>query len=377
MKRFLFIGHDASRTGAPMVLLHFLRWLKENFSEITPDLMLLKAGELEAEYRKVANVYVMRRGSDDSFTRRGTKYLRKKWGIEKKTSLPHPKLLFRKYDAVIANTAVSIEHLKHFKRKGVTTFCWLHELDFILHDYYSTERFVGLSADIDNFIVVSEAGRRMVEKFGIDKKTNLVYEFSAARVSTAHNAASVRQELGIPANAFVVGACGTAEWRKGVDLFLQMAVKLKEVYFLWVGDTLGPGNSDYRRLMHDLDRYNLGRRMIFTGSQKDPHKFFSAMDIFALTSREDPFPLVCLEAASLSKPIICFDGAGGMPEFVENDAGAVVQYGDVDAFCEQIQFFNENRQRLTEAGKTAHNKVKARFSAESLCRKMYDILTDG
>jgi glycosyltransferase involved in cell wall biosynthesis len=47
-----------------------------------------------------------------------------------------------------------------------------------------------------------------------------------------------------------------------------------------------------------------------------------------LPSREDPYPLVCLEAACHGKPIVCFDGAGGMPEFVREDAGRVVPYLD-------------------------------------------------
>ncbi|MDH6063711.1 hypothetical protein, partial [Umezakia ovalisporum] len=40
---------------------------------------------------------------------------------------------------------------------------------------------------------------------------------------------------------------------------------------------------------------------------------------------------VCLEAASLGKPILCFDKAGGEPEFVEDDCGFIVPYLDLDA----------------------------------------------
>ena len=39
---------------------------------------------------------------------------------------------------------------------------------------------------------------------------------------------------------------------------------------------------------------------------------------------EDPYTLVCLEAAALEKPYVCFEGAGGSPEFVEEDCGFVV-----------------------------------------------------
>ena len=33
----------------------------------------------------------------------------------------------------------------------------------------------------------------------------------------------VREGLAIPPEAFVIGACGTTDWRKGPDLFIQLA----------------------------------------------------------------------------------------------------------------------------------------------------------
>jgi len=57
------------------------------------------------------------------------------------------------------------------------------------------------------------------------------------------------------------------------------------------------------------------------------------MDIFALTSREDPFPLVMLEAAAIKLPMVCFAQSGGGPEFAEIGGGLVVPYLDVPAFA--------------------------------------------
>jgi glycosyltransferase involved in cell wall biosynthesis len=59
-------------------------------------------------------------------------------------------------------------------------------------------------------------------------------------------------------------------------------------------------------------------------------KYFAAFDVFALVSREDPFPVVCLEAASLGKPIVCFNSSDGEKEFVENDCGFVVPDLDIE-----------------------------------------------
>ena len=48
-KKVLFIGHDASRTGAPLLLLELIKWLTSN-SSIKPSVLLRQGGGLEAEY---------------------------------------------------------------------------------------------------------------------------------------------------------------------------------------------------------------------------------------------------------------------------------------------------------------------------------------
>ena len=57
MTKILFISHDASRTGAPMVLLHLLNWLRINKPGIQVDLLVLSGGNLESELKKYAKHY--------------------------------------------------------------------------------------------------------------------------------------------------------------------------------------------------------------------------------------------------------------------------------------------------------------------------------
>src|SRR5436190_14793250 len=55
-RRVLFVSHDAMRTGAPVLLLHFLRWLRANTS-IDFEVVLRRAGELSAEFAALAPVW--------------------------------------------------------------------------------------------------------------------------------------------------------------------------------------------------------------------------------------------------------------------------------------------------------------------------------
>jgi len=377
MNRILFIGHEAARSGAPIVLLYYLQWLREKRPDYKPDLLLLRGGDLEEEYRKVANVFLLPNDDNPSILQRGIARLKKKAKI--KTKLPRLAPFDRSYDVVLGNTIVSLEYLKFFKRQGSHTICWLHELEYVIKSF-SEQKFIELSEHADRFIVVSKAVENMLRQFGIRKKTHLVYEFSKTDLKVNEAIETVKNELGIPANAFVVGGSGTIQWRKGVDLFLQIAFQLstrnEDVYFIWVGGKSVGTHVEDNQIQHDFKRLGLEKRLIFTGMRENPHRFFAAMDLFALTSREDPFPLVCLEAASLGKPIICFEKAGGIPELVEADAGAVVAYGDINAFCEKIIYFYNHRQELAQAGQTAREKVNSKFSAEKSCQSIDAILAE-
>ncbi|HEX8736662.1 MAG TPA: glycosyltransferase [Pyrinomonadaceae bacterium] len=380
MKRILFIGHEASRSGAPMILLHFLRWLKENDSQFEADLLLLRGGDLEEEYRKAANVYVLPEAGKPRLFGRGVNFFKKKFKLAPKQ--PNLPPFARNYDAVLGNTVISLEYLKLFKQKGFPTISWLHELDFAVH-LFSPEKFVELSKCVDRFLVVSKAVEEMLKRFGIEKKTHQVYGFSKtdAPPATVEDIEAVKNELGIPPDAFVAGASGTIEWRKGADIFLQVArrltAKYDDFYFVWVGGKSPYSDAEYDRIKYDFERLELKEKVIFTGLQKNPRPFYAMMDLFLLTSREDPFPLVCLEAASLGKPIICFDKAGGMTEFVGAAAGAIVPYGDIEAFGEKIIYFYKNRDALRKAGEAARAKINSEFAAEKLCAAIKEVLLEA
>ncbi len=105
-------------------------------------------------------------------------------------------------------------------------------------------------------------------------------------------------------------------------------------------------------------------RVSFTGQVADPLTMLANLDLFLLTSREDPFPLVMLEAAALGLPIVCFDATGGAPSFVEDDAGAVVAHLDVEAMAQSAIELAGNPSLMRAVGKQARQKVGVRSDVE-------------
>jgi glycosyltransferase involved in cell wall biosynthesis len=157
--------------------------------------------------------------------------------------------------------------------------------------------------------------------------------------------------------------CGTADWRKGADIFVQLALHLKKhfgpspYHCLWLGGSPG----EHRAVTHDLTRAGLVDICRFIPPVPNPEAYLSAFDVFALTSREDPFPVAMLEAAAGGLPIVCFAGAGGAPELVENDAGIIVPYLDVQAMAQACADLLANADLRRQLGHNAKNKVRDRY----------------
>jgi glycosyltransferase involved in cell wall biosynthesis len=121
-----------------------------------------------------------------------------------------------------------------------------------------------------------------------------------------------RQELGIPANAYVVGNMARIVPWKGQELLLNVFTKYSELnqnsYLLLVGSPFFYSDKYFKYLMQLIDEYGLGKRVIMPGYRSDLKEIFSAMDIFIYPSLEkDTSPLALLSAISAGLPAIVSD----------------------------------------------------------------------
>ena len=173
----------------------------------------------------------------------------------------------------------------------------------------------------------------------------------------------IRSSQRIPPDAAIVMGVGTVEWRKGPDLFIQLACEVRRrtrepVHFVWVGGDLT--GVDMIRLHSDMRRAGADH-VHFVGTQPDPRLWFAAADVLALTSREDPFPLVCLEHAAMGHPIVTYRN-GGMVELLEaagaDAAFGVVDYLDVGTMAERVlTLLGDDRLRTAAASQLMERTV--------------------
>lgn len=357
----LFASHEATRTGAPMQLLHFLRWYKKNGNRPF-SILLGHDGELTPDFEDLADTWALNRGHWHRHSLRARFLFAAALGdwARRAESRNIQRFAARSFPALVyANSIVSARIVEALAPR-VPILTHVHELEFMFRITQSPA-LTHLLARTNQFVACSNAVRE-----------NLIREHAVAeaRVETVHESipvAQVRpnrgreqifQELNIPDDAHLVAGSGTLTWRKGPDLFVQLAREVcrerPDVHFAWIG---GAGSLDVAQFEHDVRLLGLDGKIRLTGAVPRPADYFAAADAFVLTSREDPYPLVCLEAAALAKPILCFAGSGGMPEFVEKDCGFVVPYLDTMTMAKRVIYLLDSPDCRATMGAAARHKV--------------------
>lgn len=342
----LFITHEASRTGAPMFLLHFLRWLKAETGQPF-EILVRSEGPLLADFARLGPV--RRPGEFESGARP-----------------------FAPYAFVYANTACNGLFLEGFDLADVPVVTHVHELDFGI-DLLGARNFAAIARHTDRFIACADVvGAQLRRRFRIPAGRIAVHHemFDPARAD--ENAAvplapGSLERLGIPPDAPVIAGCGTVDLRKGVDLFVQLAgaVRCRRTgcpapHFVWIGRHCDPGFAQL--LAHDVRRAGLAGRVHLIGEQANPHAWICRAAGFALTSREDPFPLAMLEATALGKPLVAFAGSGGADELCALGAGTTVPFLDVGAMAACCGAWLDDPVAAAANGQAAAAIVRRRFS---------------
>ncbi|WP_175852117.1 glycosyltransferase family 4 protein [Burkholderia cepacia] len=135
-----------------------------------------------------------------------------------------------------------------------------------------------------------------------------------------------RRALGLPNDAVVVGFVGRLEHQKGVDRLVRIARGVHRrcgnaVQFV----VIGPGDFD-AAAGPDADDVPPNLRVV--GAVEGANRYFSAFDLFALPSRYEGFPYVCLEALAARVPTVASNVAGAAELIRSHDIGLVVPNDD-------------------------------------------------
>ncbi len=335
--RLLLVGHDAFPAGSQLLLLHLGRYLRRARG-IEVAFLLLAGGALEAEYRAAAPTTVLADPNELARTAQS--------------------MLARGFDTAIVNTSAAGAACAKLAKAGLACTLLIHELPRLLRERGLVDAARAGAAAARHVVFPAAYVRdRFHELVAVPPGRALLLPQGIYRpIEPAIG--DRRAELRLPTDATLAVGLGYGDLRKGFDLFLQAwrtaHAADPAIHMLWVGD-LDPGVQAY-----------LGAEMAAAQATGTFHHlpwhangadWLAAADVHLLTSREDPFPSVVLEAMSAGVPTIAFEEAGGAPDLLrDHGAGVAVPLGDAAAMVRQmravvLQATPENRARLAQAAR--------------------------
>jgi glycosyltransferase involved in cell wall biosynthesis len=185
---------------------------------------------------------------------------------------------------------------------------------------------------------------------------------------------ALREELGLPPGAPVVGVVSRVNPLKGLDYFLEAAAvvarRFPDARFLVVGDDPCHQNGGYRAELELLaQRLGLGGRVLFTGLRRDVPAVLSELAVSVLPSLSEGLSNVLLESMAVGAPVVA-TRVGGAAEAVEDGrSGLLVPPRDSAALAAAIGRVLADPELAAGLGQAARQRVITAFSLDSMTRE--------
>ena len=286
-----------------------------------------------------------------------------------------------KLDSIICNSVETYEILEAASKFKMPVISLLHEFsEYTRPRGKITNTVINSDKVIVPAQIIADSAHKEMEVFaGIKNKSNNLIILPQGKLpfipqsnGTNLTVDELRSKFNISKSDKVIVGAGYVQMRKGVDLFIETAHKIKQqsnnsCKFIWVGGGFDPeydmGCSVW--LQSQLEELDLLDDFSFLSHQKSLDDVFSLADVYLLTSRLDPFPNVVIDALQADLPVVCFDRTTGCADFLKKNKSnsAVVPFLDTAAMAKETLKF------LT----TKHKKsgINRQLVKDKLCFKNY------
>lgn len=345
-ERVLIMSHDAQAHGAQYLALSLLREFLQIGVEV--EVLMQGPGWLEPQFTALAPMHRLYRMDADALRALAAD------------------LRARGFTRVIANTTVTGCVIWPFRDAGMRIVSLIHELPQLIASYGletarevladASERLVVPARPIRDGLVGALGEARLEGK--LVTRTQGLYTRNRYRGSgdMREPRARLRSRLGLSGDARIALSVGYADLRKGADLLAEATLlacaRRADFHTVWVGHADAELRASIEARMAAA---GLADRFRFVGLDFDTDDYFAGADVYALTSREDPFPSVVMESLVVGVPVVAFAGTGGCADLVDGLCGFSVPAFDVGAYADaMLRIIGDTAlsERLGDAGRT-------------------------
>jgi glycosyltransferase involved in cell wall biosynthesis len=175
--------------------------------------------------------------------------------------------------------------------------------------------------------------------------------------------ADLRQRLGLPRDAFLVGVFGRLAPWKGQHVLLQAAAACQDLRIVVVGSALFNEQAYGASLQALAERLGVAERVHMLGFRDDVAALMTAMDIVVHTSTApEPFGRVIVEGMLASRPVVA-SATGGVVEIIEDGVtGLLVAPDQPEQLAQVLRRLQASPALRETLGKNACAAARQSFS---------------
>ncbi|MER9001596.1 glycoside hydrolase family 99-like domain-containing protein [Mesorhizobium australicum] len=343
--RIVIVSHDAHPHGAQVLALAMAREFGELRYDV--DMIVLGDGPMMPRFAEVASLHRI------ALDREPSESVRRKVEAIRTAGA----------DIAIVNTTVSGLIVPILKKAGFHTVSLVHELPGVLESYSLNRHAAAIAEHADKIVFAAPVVQSGFERFlGEPLRQALIRPQGLVRKNPFKGRSEEARRLvcsqhGLARDTRYVLAVAFVDHRKGPDLFIEVAEEVLRSHpctaFIWIGH-FDQGMKETIETL--LAQKGLTDSVKFVGFVQDPMAYYAGASIYALTSREDPFPNVVLESAEVGVPVVAFQEATGAADFIVENGGRLAGKLDVEDFAIQLREILDRpgQQDLAAVGSMRH-----------------------
>jgi glycosyltransferase involved in cell wall biosynthesis len=181
-----------------------------------------------------------------------------------------------------------------------------------------------------------------------------------------HDDQKIRQMIGLPNGAILLGTVANLFPRKGYEVMLRalpaIVHAVPTVHYVIIGSDDHNYADRLKRLAQEL---KIADRVHIVGFQDPVQPFLAALDLYVHPALMEGFGIAVVEAMAMGKAVVATT-TGGLPEVVaQGETGLLVPPGDVESLATTVVSLLEDRPRREQMGICGRARAQERFSLDA------------
>jgi glycosyltransferase involved in cell wall biosynthesis len=186
-----------------------------------------------------------------------------------------------------------------------------------------------------------------------------------------HDGQAIRQMIGIPDGAVLLGTIANLFPRKGYEVMLRALPAIVRaaptVHYVIVGSDDSGYADRLKRLAHEL---KIADRIHIVGFQDPVQPFLASLDLYVHPALMEGFGIAVVEAMAMGKAVVATT-TGGLPEVVaQGETGLLVPPGDVESLAATVVSLLQDQVRREQMGRNGSARAHEHFSLDAYVAKV-------